>query len=98
MKFELGLRFTEVERGVAMQYFIDKYSESPDVSFGSVDILDEALWSHIDGASNINVFPLFPRLTLMYVVLFAKPKSAILATPFLKKILAIFISLCTMLC
>ncbi len=66
-----------------MEYLIKKYSEGPYIGFWSIDILDKALRSHVDGTSNIDILPLFPKLTFIYMVLLAKPKSAILATPFL---------------
>ena len=55
INFELILGFTLVKRGLAMQKFINHDSKGPDVGFGSVVVVNEAFWAHVDGAADGNV-------------------------------------------
>lgn len=43
MEFELAFCFAESQRRVAMENFVDEDSEGPDISFGAIYIIDEAL-------------------------------------------------------
>lgn len=39
-----------------MNKLVNKQSESPDVSFRAIDVMNEAFWTHIDWTANGNIF------------------------------------------
>lgn len=43
-----------------MQQFIDEHSKSPNISFRTINIIDETLRRHIDRRTNVNVFKFVP--------------------------------------
>ena len=47
-------------RRLPMQQLVDKHAEGPDIGFGPVDVVDEALRRHIDGRPDVNILELFP--------------------------------------
>lgn len=83
-------------RGFTVQQLIQHDSDRPDIILDGVDVLLECLGRHVKRAAHIVLLLLEGRTALfqMYCDFFAKPKSAILATPPLIKILANFRSLC----
>lgn len=44
-----------------MQKLINEDAESPDVRLGAVDVVDEALWRHVDGGADVDVFEFVPN-------------------------------------
>ena len=57
---ELSLRPAGRVWRLPMQQLVDKHPEGPDIGFGSVDVVDEALRRHIDGRPDVNILELFP--------------------------------------
>lgn len=49
-------------RSFSVKKFKDKNAKRPDVSFGAVDIVFDALWRHVDGWADANVLKLFSWL------------------------------------
>jgi hypothetical protein len=47
------------QRCLPVQKFVDHESESPDVCFGSIQILAEALRRHVEWRPDVDVFELF---------------------------------------
>jgi hypothetical protein len=79
-----------------MEQFIDHYSDRPDIVLDRVDVLLEGFGRHVERAAHVVLLLLErrPELAETYCDFFAKPKSAILATPLETKILANLRSLC----
>ena len=73
-----------------MQQFENENSEGPYIALRAINVVNEALRGHIDGRADIDVLELLPAYHKKYLVILAKPKSAIFAFPPLKKTLATF--------
>ena len=79
-----------------MQQFVDHDANRPNIVLDGVDVLLEGLGRHVERAAHVILLLLEGRAELgeTYCDFFAKPKSAILATPLETKILANLRSLC----
>ena len=62
-----------------MYKFVDEYAECPDISFRAIYILDNSLWTHVNRASNADVFKVVASLDskakVSYLVLIARNKD-----------------------
>lgn len=62
-----------------MEQLVDKHSEGPDISFGAVNVVNEAFRRHVDRRADVYILEFLSALMEEYFVNLAKPKSAILA-------------------
>ena len=76
-----------------MSQFVDHDPESPDVCLGTVGVVEKALGRHVEGGADVEILEVGSRWQEDYLAWTANPKSAILATPFLRKMFATFKSL-----
>ena len=44
-----------------MKKFVDENSKGPDISFGTIDVMDEAFWRHIDRRPDVDVLEFLPE-------------------------------------
>lgn len=44
-----------------MQKLINKHTKGPDICLGTIDVVDESLWRHVDGRTDIDIFEFFPK-------------------------------------
>lgn len=77
-------------RGLSMQHLIDHYTNRPNIVLYWVNVLLQCLRWHVQRTSHVVLLLLKRRTVLLqtYCDFFAKPKSAIFATPLLMKMLA----------
>ena len=95
--FQILLGPTAIEDMVAVKQLVQQYSECPYVGLWPVVPVKDSFRTHEQGAADICIFKPLSKLTQTCLLFLAKPKSAILGTPFFTKTLASFRSLCTTL-
>ena len=88
--FKLLFSLAKVEGCFAMKKLINHNSKGPNICLRSIYITMYALGRHIKRRSNVQITESTSKSNIFYLECTAKPKSAILATPFLTKMLAIF--------
>ena len=81
------------EGSPVVREFVDHDPEGPDVRLGAIGVVEEALGGHVEGGADVEILEVGPRWWEDYLAWTANPKSAILATPFLRKTLATLRSL-----
>lgn len=62
-----------------MKKLVDKNSKGPDISLGTIYIVNKSLGRHVDRRTYVDIFKFLSVLIGVYFVNLAKPKSAILA-------------------
>jgi hypothetical protein len=60
MHAKLSFSAAEPKGRITMEDFVHEDTKGPHVSLGPIDIVYECFWTHVDWASNIDVFPSFP--------------------------------------
>ena len=89
MVLELTLGLAEGVGRLPVQQLVHQNPEGPDVGFGAVVVVYQSLRGHVNGGSDIDVLEtLSAVMDIGYLVNLANPKSAILALPLCRKMLA----------
>ena len=96
-RFDEIVHFDAVDKGLlAVKQLVQDNPECPDLSLGTVLAVNVTFRSHVEGRANAAVAEGASKFNLTYLACTAKPKSAILTCPSLRKTLAGFRSRCTM--
>jgi hypothetical protein len=78
-----------LEGSFAMKKFINNNSESPYVCLEAVAVVEETLRRHIEGRADVHVVEWLAEWKGKYLAWTANPKSAILAVPLVRNMLAV---------